>query len=242
MARYGVQYIKHHVSGLVIDDVVNNLHFETTQVAAVPATALALAGAIAAAHYDATGGGQFLETYIGSGISRVNPPTIKVYDDSAPGSPLAEATQLAMRAANGGGYNLPREVALCLSFRAEYQNALEQGPDDADPDFAPERPRSRRRGRIFEGPWTTQTVQLGDSPRPINNIMLSLLDYGSKLFAIRNNAAFLGLGLEWVVLSKETVGGPTTKPVRFAYVDNEWDTQRRRGLKATTRESAAFVP
>jgi hypothetical protein len=32
------------------------------------------------------------------------------------------------------------------------------------------------------------------------------------------------------------------RPVSNAWVDDEWDTQRRRGLKGTTRQQTAITP
>lgn len=48
-------------------------------------------------------------------------------------------------------------------------------------------------------------------------------------------AAIGGVDIDWEVWSPTSNSG---KKVTNAWVDNEWDTQRRRGLKATTRTSA----
>jgi hypothetical protein len=235
MAIYDVQYIKHATSGLPEDDFVNTLKFESSEGVPDPAVASALAGWVAACHFDAGNGVTNLETFIGPQVSRVTLPTIKVYDGSIPGSPLAVETQAGFRASGAGGYNLPSEVALCLSFRGDYGVRLEEAPDDADLDARPERPRSRVRGRIYEGPFGTDAVAVGTPGRPVTALMESLLDFGERLMGTHLVAGLLAANdVRFSVVSNAT-GGPIAEPVVACWVDNEWDTQRRRGIRATTR-------
>lgn len=240
MGVYDVQYIKHSTDGLPENDFVSTLHFEDNQLAGDLTTALDIAGYVAACHFDAIGGGTKLETFIGPQVSRVLLPTIKVYDGENPGSPLAVAVQLAMAASGAGGFNLPSEVALCMSFRGDYGLALEEAADDADADSAPERPRSRRRGRIFEGPFGTDAIAVGTPGRPHANLIAALVDYGDRLADIGTQGFAFGLDLRWVVKSGAYVGAAvTTHDVSSVWVDNEWDTQRRRGIRATARTTIA---
>jgi hypothetical protein len=105
----------------------------------------------------------------------------------------------------------PREVALCLSFRG-----AENVP--------------RQRGRIFCGPVNAQTERPADA---IRTICLSLAT---------GLANIGGTNVDWCVFSRASVG-PTGgladafHPVKQAWVDDEWDTQRSRGLRATTRST-----
>jgi len=118
---------------------------------------------------------------------------------------------------NTSNLPMPREVAVCLSFAA----APASGASNA-----------RRRGRIYFGPLnTTATVSSGAYVRPNTAFMNELLDQYVILAATANND--FGAAHE-VWSGVDSVGRHVTR----AWVDNEWDTQRRRGVKATTRVSA----
>ena len=104
-----------------------------------------------------------------------------------------------------------REVALCLSFYADH-------------------PAPRRRGRLY--------------------LPYALLGAGASSMAERPTtsqrtkasglvAGFAGLGgadVDWIVWSRADHAAHT---VTNWWVDDEWDVQRRRGLKATTRTAGS---
>lgn len=99
----------------------------------------------------------------------------------------------------------PREVALCLSFYAE-------------------RNLPRQRGRMFLSPSARGLTGLGD--RPTTQQMTDALAMAD---------AFSGLGganVDWCVRS---IMDNQFKKITHAYVDNEWDTVRKRGMRATSR-------
>lgn len=103
--------------------------------------------------------------------------------------------------------SVPREVALCLSFFG----------GNNEP---------HNRGRLYIPP----TLFTGGVPtvRPTQ----AMRDKVGELAGI-----FAGLGgvdVDWIVWSKTRAAA--TKVTNW-YVDDEWDTQRRRGLKPTTRSS-----
>jgi hypothetical protein len=235
MGIYSVQHILHNVTGLPEDDVVNTLHFDVAG-AVSNGEAATIGGYVAASFFDARAGGAgpYLEDYIGPGISRVNLPDVKVYDAQAPGSPLWVGKAAGMRAAVGT-IQLPHEVACCLSFRGAYFDALEEAPDDADPDALPERPRSRRRGRIFLGPLGSNAQTAGSTTgRPTANLQTAALNLATRLGDVGDIAP----GVEWVVYSREN---EAVYAVTDAWCDNAFDTQRRRGVAPTARESIAIV-
>lgn len=110
----------------------------------------------------------------------------------------------------GGTSSLPTEVALCLSYNAQPISGL---------------PQARRRGRVFLGPFlTTNTAQA----RPNSALITSVLAAASQLLA----ASQASVTWQWVVYSRRNEAGAD---VVGGWVDNAWDTQRRRGVKSTAR-------
>lgn len=106
---------------------------------------------------------------------------------------------------------LPREVALCLSYYGG-------------------RNLPRQRGRIYLFvPGHTS----GLAVRPGATIRADALALASAF------AGLGGLDVDWVVHS--TLGDPS-RNVDHAWVDDEWDTVRKRGLRATTRDAATVGP
>lgn len=105
----------------------------------------------------------------------------------------------------------PREVALCISYFASYN-------------------RPRTRGRLFlPASWLTSVVNV----RPSGATMTSALEWALAVLkpGMPSNTT-------WVVYS------PTEKRsqgrVTDIWCDDEWDTVRSRGMKATTRQSQSF--
>lgn len=119
-------------------------------------------------------------------------------------------------AENVGSYPVstgPREIALCLSFRG-------------DPPLT-----ARRRGRIFL-PIYVSSFTAG-TPRPNQTIQTAALAIADDL------AALGGINVDWVINS---TGGTERVAVKHAWVDDEWDVQRRRGFRATARTEKNVGP
>jgi hypothetical protein len=129
--------------------------------------------------------------------------TLYDLDDPKPRAPRAQVVTSKGAAPNS---NLPREVALCLSFYSE-------------------RNLPRNRGRIYLSPAARGLSSLGARPSATNmSDALAMAD------------AFSGLGgvnIDWCVRS---VMDNQFKKVTHAFVDDEWDTVRKRGLRKTTRQ------
>lgn len=111
----------------------------------------------------------------------------------------------------GNGTPLPTEVSLCMSYQAQAVSG---------------KPQARRRGRIFLPP--VSTVHIADPGRPSGNYILQVQRAAKDL----KNAADASLDWEWVVWS---VKGNDHSLVHEGWVDNAWDTQRRRGIGASAR-------
>lgn len=134
---------------------------------------------------------------------------VRVYDpdQAAPREPDIN-TFVVSTAAHG----LPNEVSQVISFYSE-------------------RNIPRRRGRIYFGPLAVEAQELGAGAvgdrRPDPTFYTGL---ATAAAAIRDFADD-----EFVWCVKSVVAVDTYRPVTAGWVDNAFDTQRRRGLVASTR-------
>lgn len=132
-------------------------------------------------------------------------------EDELPRAVMAHASYAAYSQASGASG--PREVALCLSFYSE-------------------RNIPRRRGRLFIGPWTQGTC----AERPEAGPRANLLNLAGGLADIG------GINVDWSVRSKFPIAlgdqGGTLHKISNSWVDNEWDTIRKRGLRGSSRDTA----
>lgn len=158
-----------------------------------------------------SGGSAKITTYLSSYIDFTK-VTVKSYDlDEPEPRPPVVITPLTWTGNTSG--NAPSEVSMCLSFQG---------------DAVPGQSQARRRGRVYIGPLAL-TVTTSGSNQPCR-----------PLTATRNTIALAGKALQalndssctWCVYS--TVTGDLV-PVTNGWVDDEFDTQRRRGLRSTTR-------
>lgn len=124
--------------------------------------------------------------------------------------------------AGAAGGDLPGEVALCMSFHgSEVGLSLAVG-GVGKTHKGGTRPASRVRGRIFVGPFNSLAFPIGSNEAP-NQLMRDLAAAGAGL---RTAAP------SWAVWSRKN---GTTESVNGGFVDNEWDSVRRRQVRATTR-------
>lgn len=100
----------------------------------------------------------------------------------------------------------PHEVALCLSYYAGTN-------------------QPRNRGRIYAGPFVSNGIA---GSRPGQALVDSLLDLGEAL----SGAGPVLDGTSWQQRSATTGARRTVTDI---WVDNAWDTQRRRGAAPTAR-------
>ena len=142
---------------------------------------------------------------------RVNNHVWKLYDrdDPTPRAPIAEGLWGFMVAPAGNP--LPPEVALCLSFEGLPTSGI---------------PQARRRGRIYLGPLDVDG--LAPVGRPTTTVVNRLVAAGEVL----RLASVAAASWTWCVFS---VVNDVNVPISRGWVDDEYDTQRRRGRVATVR-------
>lgn len=136
---------------------------------------------------------------------------VRAYEVGAtPGAPPDYSSSFNLGARNAGT-PLPSEVALCISFQAPREDGVNQ---------------ARHRNRKYLGPFAS--IANGTDGRPVDNLVRTVVSQGRKLAA----ASDASVTWEWVIYSP-TLG--TSIAVDNGWVDNAWDTQRRRGKAPTAR-------
>lgn len=126
--------------------------------------------------------------------------------------------------------DLPPEVSLCFSFRGATGSGLNA---------------KRRRGRVYIGPLQ---IAAADSAAPTNTLVDLVAGAGANLegstycqWAIHSPSTFhnvpVGGRLEDYPEEVPALLDDSFTPVTHYWVDNAWDTQRRRGKVRTYRKS-----
>lgn len=140
--------------------------------------------------------------------------TLKVYDlaDPEPRAPIFTGSWEFSSAPTGDP--LPAEVALCISF----EGARISGE-----------PQRRRRGRMYMGPIAQS---INDNGRPGATALTNFVGFFQDFVADLNLSG--GLFAVW-----SRMDGAAVEVVN-SWVDNAWDTQRRRGLAPTHRDFAVI--
>lgn len=159
-----------------------------------------------------TTGGPITLLWIGGAVSPTRINTINVY---ALADPPPREPQAFTLAAKGGTAPtaLPSEVAVCLSFYSE-------------------RNLPRRRGRVYIGPLGTTALRPGaGAARPAQDLRDHLVLAAQRL----GNRG----DVEWGVVSKAAAA---FYPITNGWVDDAFDTQRRRGEAPTSRIIYQLAP
>lgn len=197
------------------DQFVNTLYV-TTGSTSVAAAAPTITTAVANI-WNVTPAGELeeLARYMSGFINRTQCET-RCYDMGTPKPRVPIITPWTMLPQSNVVADMPEEVALCSSFKG-------------DPPAT-----ARRRGRVYIGPLNTRGL-LADiagetgPARPVQGFT-QIIAKAFKGFASAMSAA----GFVWCIQSEAT-GTPVYVPVKAGWVDNAWDTQRRRGVDATSR-------
>jgi len=153
---------------------------------------------------------QAVDTYFSNLVLGLNGLEITAYNDLDP-TPRPPVLTTVATIVPSAGVPLPPEVSLCLSF---------QGTRLAGT------PQAQRRGRVYL-PFFGETGNDTDG-RPTPAMVTALAAAGGALLTASTAAA------TWAWLTYSTVAPGYTQVVN-GWVDNEWDTQRRRGRAATSR-------
>ena len=209
-----VQHSFQGVTGQPDDQFVNVFYFQP----AVGAGTLAALATTIKQFWSATSPDAIQPlSYYMSGVADNPGASVKMYDldDAIPRAPVYAETYNPSAFGAGASKNLPDEVALCLSYTAGPASGL---------------PIARRRGRLFIGPFNENAListGLNAESGPVEGLRVTLAQ-GAAMMA----AAAAGNGYDWSVFS------PTNNEavsILSCWVNNAWDTQRRRGNKPSSR-------
>lgn len=213
-------------SGLSEDAVFNNFHFSTGDVAG--ATLDALVARVSEFYNTAIGGGNKVSDFLSDFLDGAN-ATIKLVNMSEP-TPRFPLRDQAMPISIPAGNGFPNEVAIVMSF----QGAKVSGENQA-----------RKRGRIYLGPVKASTATAATGEMRVSSGVRSVLGDAMDRLA----TAPVGALYDWIVYSAgardnsddsipyevRDMLAPTFAPVDNGWIDDAYDTQRRRGRKATGR-------
>lgn len=146
------------------------------------------------------------------GTVRQTANIIKIYAlaDPTPRAPVFEGTFNFATAPSGSP--LPQEVAACISFQGSHVSGISQ---------------ARRRGRVFIGPLSTALV--GADGRMTGTAVVVLKGGASGLLEASDAAA------NWTWGVKSETGFALFTAIVDGWIDNAFDTQRRRGVQSTIR-------
>lgn len=144
-------------------------------------------------------------------LTRQNNHVWKLYDraDAKPRAPKFQGTFNFTSVP--AGLPAPPEVSLCLSFQGNRISGIRQ---------------ARQRGRVYIGPLDVALVET--TGRPTAGAITLLRNAGNDL-RIASAAAGAWDWVVWSAVSSEP------SPVTNGWVDDEFDTQRRRGRVPTVR-------
>lgn len=158
----------------------------------------------------APGSSNALGSYLNSSIKRDARLQVYRIEDTPPRAPVAER-DITLPAIVGSETNLPAEVALVCSFQGTRASGLNQ---------------ARRRGRIFLGPLASPGVTNQYKPPP------GLIADVQKQFKELKAASDASSDYQWRIWSPSDGASVL---VDNGWIDNAWDTQRRRGPRPTER-------
>jgi hypothetical protein len=223
MSEFLAQVVMPYRTGLPADIAVNQFAFSSDDTIA---TAHAAVTTRLEDFYNAADTGYAISQLLSGALDRgSNAAEIRYFDlaghldGSAHGSPVFIDNWTVGAISGAASAPLPEECALCLSFHADYAT---------DPEFSGVmRPRARDRGRVYIGPLNNVTGGYDTNGRstPGATVATSLGEAGTRL-------ADSGAASLWCVWSRVD---SALKEVVAGWVDDAFDTQRRRGPEATAR-------
>lgn len=213
---YRVQIVAPGRTGIPEDQFVNTIYCSMVGGGDKQEVANRMAASLQAAYSDVAAGQTLALAAFMSGFIDKDNCQVRVYDMDEP-KPRAPVTlPFAMIGGSGGHKDLPEEVALCLTIH---------GGNPVTP---------RRRGRLYIGPLNTMGLG-GDTAGPLPSRPTTELVQVVRSFGESLSDSMDSFDLGWAI--KSEVPALNYVQVVGGWVDDAWDTQRRRGVDPTVRWS-----
>jgi hypothetical protein len=235
------------VSGVPEDVVVNDWVVRNLDAADSSAIAQDVLAHFADFFNVASPEGLRLASFIGGSRSRAAfACTVRAYDITGhlSGTPFGSPFANHAFTLEGGdaSVNLPEEVAGVITLRAAgWDTALVEAPDGGDAGTAKDRPRQRHTNRVFLGPLKASTL-ITD---PVTGVTrFNSVGGGTFLQQVLGAVDRLNTGIVGELSEGLGIWSRTDAVVRQAVraeMDNAFDTQRRRGPRATARSSVSLM-
>lgn len=198
------------------DVSINTFHFEVPSTP-VPSGMADITAALASFYNDGGPGiADFLSDFIDRSADSVRVELYTIDDLSHPVSGPPTAVSSFTLGGPSDTSALPMEVAACLSYRSSTATV----------------PDRRRRGRVYLGPLNHDAIHYGTGVTPPTLSDAFTLAMASAGAALAGDATLNGEGIWWAVFSRAQA---QSFIIDSGWVDNEPDTQRRRGIDATAR-------
>lgn len=204
---FTAQWIWEGKSQLAEDNFVNTFHFENTAV--LSGNFDNMTDMLRDFYTEVSPGTLFKVTDYYTIEAMTGKWTIKVYDMSDPEPRYPVYTDTGTAPLSGQDVQ-PTEAAAVMSFQGERIAGL---------------PQARRRNRIYLGPFS---IGANFNGKVNNNVVEAVLFAGKELM----NASSASSSWNWVCYSPSN---NNIVPIDNGWIDNGWDTQRRRGTRATAR-------
>lgn len=198
-------------SGVAEDAVTNTFHFNVTD--AVAGSADIEAKLEEFYGVNTTTGDSIFGSIMSGNVDNLN-VVLRTYNLSDPEPRVPVLTSTLSGLPGPPASALPPELAICLSYRAAYTSGT---------------PNARRRGRIFIGPLNDSVNGAGIAGDVVVFSARDTIAAAADRLATASDAVS-----DWVVRSDV---GNTTATVIAGWVDDAFDVQRRRGIRATARSS-----
>lgn len=217
---YEARVVLPYTTGLPTDVSTNTFSFWEAEPVADPVVSALLIADALVDFYNGNGSNG-PAYYISPIVSRATDACrVEVYDRQAPTPRAPLATLPFTLGGNTTGALYPADVALCLSFQGGRQSGV---------------PQSRRRGRIYLGPLTVAVATTSTTlpPVPASSAITNIL---ARAVALSSNVR--SDSIIWQVWSTVDQAGVDLVE---AWIDNVFDTQRRRDVAPSTRSTATLV-
>lgn len=216
---YRAQWEFAHDSGLPKDRVAMTTHWATTQVVGIDYDNLR---DMLIDFWEDPGAGAGLYTYLSPVLTGAWTLDIYHLTDPSPRVPVKQYTGSLLISPSGEA--MPSEVALCTTWLAAPVSGV---------------PAARLRGRNFIGPLDTSALAAaGGVPDP--NFLADVVRASDALASAADASVTWDFVIYSTVIAGTSGSGDRANKVVSGFVDNAFDTQRRRGEEATGRTTWAI--